>query len=104
MGSYTETSPSGRGVKIFTKGETPDGKGHVTKNVPFTELCLFPKARYFTLTGDHLEGTPDTIEPAQDAINALCDKYFADCRIDDATQEPNNESAAFAVDRAWADE
>lgn len=50
--SYTEISPSGRGVHIIIKGTVPPGgnkKGQVE---------MYSKGRYFTMTGHHLGGTP----------------------------------------------
>lgn len=75
--SYTEVSPSGTGVKIFaTADPTPklgskklviekreDGKN---KQIEF-----FTEKRYFCVTGQHLEDTPDTIEDATEAAERL---------------------------------
>ena len=44
--SYTETSPSGTGLKIFIKGKLPGG-GIKTKHVE-----VYNKLRFFTVTGD----------------------------------------------------
>jgi len=56
LNSYTELSPSGRGFHIWLRGKVPaDGnrKGRVE---------MYDNARYFTVTGEHVEGTPLTIE------------------------------------------
>ena len=56
LGSYTEISPSGRGVHILMRGSLPAGrrrKGTVE---------MYERARYFTVTGAHLSMTPTTIE------------------------------------------
>lgn len=55
--SYTEISPSGTGLHIFYHGAMP-GKG--SKN-SVTGVEMYAEARYFTMTGQHLEGTPDAI-------------------------------------------
>ncbi len=53
--SYTELSPSGRGVHIWVEGSLSAGgnrKGRVE---------MYDHGRYFTVTGEHVEGTPLTI-------------------------------------------
>jgi putative DNA primase/helicase len=53
--SYTEVSPSGRGLHIFVQGVSPGSlKTH--------KLEMYSERRYFTYTGRHLMGTPATIE------------------------------------------
>jgi putative DNA primase/helicase len=56
MQGYTEISPSGRGVHIIVKGNLP-GAGRRTDK---TEI--YDKARYFTITGDLLNGSTAKIE------------------------------------------
>lgn len=63
--SYTELSPSGTGVHIIVKGQLP-GKG---KKVGDTEI--YDQGRYFTFTGNHLDGTPVTIETRPAEIDIL---------------------------------
>ena len=53
--SYTEISPSGTGLHIFYHGAMP-GKGN--KNSA-TGVEMYSTGRYFTMTGNRLEGTPD---------------------------------------------
>lgn len=54
--SYTERSPSGNGLRIFVRGTLPS---HGRKKGP---LELYQDGRYLTVTGNHLAGTPLTIE------------------------------------------
>lgn len=70
MASYTEKSPSGRGLHIIIKGKLPpDGrrKGKVE---------MYDQLRYFTMTGDVLPSTPSTIEKRQAALEALHARIF----------------------------
>ncbi len=69
MGTYAEVSPSGTGVKLWVKGTIP---ASVTPT-PFGtgKIEMYPHSRYFTVTGQHLEGTPTTINDAQAALDAL---------------------------------
>lgn len=62
--SYTEVSPSGKGLHIFCRGELP-GKG---VKRPLAEM--YDRGRYFTITGDSY-GPPRPLQPAQEAIDAL---------------------------------
>lgn len=60
LGSYTEVSPSGTGVKVFVLGVLPgDGKG-----VKRPDIEVYGRDRYFTVTGLHVPGTPTTVEEA----------------------------------------
>jgi len=57
LDSYTELSPSGRGFHIWVKARKPAGticrKGRIE---------CYDQARYFTVTGQHILNTPQTIE------------------------------------------
>jgi hypothetical protein len=58
LGSYTERSPSGTGVHIWCRGVWPvDG----TKRYG---VEVYRARRFLTVTGEHLVGTPETIEHA----------------------------------------
>jgi putative DNA primase/helicase len=73
LDSYTEISPSGRGVKVFIAGRKPDGVGCKSKAiVGYTETEVYDRDRFFTVTGQHLAGTLDGVEKRQAALDALC--------------------------------
>ena len=57
VNSYTEYSPSGKGVHIIVQGET------ITNKSNEIGLEVFCGRQYFTFTGNHWEGTPATVEP-----------------------------------------
>lgn len=63
VNSYTESSPSGTGVHIVSKGwQVPwDGtpKGRQGRRCG---IEIYSGKHYFTVTGKHLEGTPTTVE------------------------------------------
>jgi len=74
--SYTEVSPSGTGVKIFIVGRKPAGSGCRTKNVAgFGEIEIYDHGRYFTVTGQKIQGAPDTVEQRQSELEELCRCY-----------------------------
>lgn len=70
LDSYTEISPSGTGIRIFTKGTLPPG----WRNRGGVEV--YDRERYVTITGDHLPRTPRTIEERSEAIAALHARIF----------------------------
>jgi primase-polymerase (primpol)-like protein len=64
LNSYTELSPSGTGVRIFVYGKLPP-IGRKTGDIE-----VYEAGRYLTITGNHLDGTPRTIENRQDELTA----------------------------------
>jgi len=61
--SYAAVSSSGTGIHILAVGELPEG-GNRSGNVE-----MYEDARYFALTGVHIDGTPEEPQSAQDAID-----------------------------------
>ena len=68
LNSYTEWSPSGDGLHILVKAYLP-ASGRRS-----TGIEIYSSARYFTMTGQHLDETPHTIENRQAEI---LDLFFA---------------------------
>ncbi len=62
--SYGEISVSGSGVHQFVRGSIPKG---VRRN----GIEMYSAGRFFTWTGDHLAGTPETIEECQAELDML---------------------------------
>ncbi len=87
--SYTEVSPSGKGVKIFVRGTLPGGgKGRRTKPETFGQIEVYCRSRFFTLTGWELEGTPAAVGDRQPQIDALLQQYFPEKRRPPEAQPP----------------
>jgi len=61
LDSYTEVSPSGTGYHVLITGELPDGRNRRGS------VELYDTARFFTVTGDHVERTPTRVARRQDA-------------------------------------
>src|SRR5215212_8473577 len=76
--SYTEISPSGTGLHIFVKATLP---GPNNRKGP---LEMYESGRYFTLTGEHLDGTPSEIHDRQDVLTRLYRHVFKDKTADEA--------------------
>src|SRR2546421_5983457 len=65
LSSYTEYSPSKLGMHILTQATLPSA-GRKIGNVE-----MYSHNRFFTLTTDHIDGTPTTIEQRQEEVAAL---------------------------------
>ena len=77
LNSYTEVSPSGRGVKIFVGGRKPDGLGCRSKTIAgFKETEVYSEKRFFTVTGRHVAGTPLSVEDRQAELESLCRRLW----------------------------
>lgn len=70
LDSYTEVSPSGTGLHVFVKA-TLSGRNNRKGPVE-----MYESSRYFTLTGEHLDGTPKGIYERQDVLERLCRHIF----------------------------
>ena len=74
--SYTEISPSGTGYHVLIRGELPDGRNRRGR------IELYDTARFFTVTGDHVERTPTRVARRQDALTAIHREYVQDTERD----------------------
>jgi hypothetical protein len=70
LDSYSEISPSGKGVKIWLRGALPKGRRRIDN------IEMYDSGRYFTLTGHHLEGTPTTVEKRQEELEEVYQDLF----------------------------
>jgi hypothetical protein len=73
MGTYTEVSPSGTGLRLVARGRKPGRlakKGLVEIYDGLTKEGK-PGGRYLTFTGHHLEGTPAEACERQEALAAV---------------------------------
>jgi putative DNA primase/helicase len=75
LNSYTEWSPSGERLHILVKASLPARSGRRSGGIE-----IYSSARYFTITGDPMNGTPRTIENRQaevlDLVAALDRKSY----------------------------
>ncbi|MFP9193890.1 hypothetical protein ACLI4Q_19970 [Natrialbaceae archaeon A-CW1-1] len=65
LDSYTEVSPSGTGYHVIVDGELPPGRNRRGK------IELYDRARYFTVTGEHVSGLPTEIESRQPELEMV---------------------------------
>jgi len=87
LDSYTEVSPSGTGYHVLIRGELPDGRNRRGS------VELYDTARFFTVTGDHVEQTPTRVARRQDALIAIHREYVQDTERDTASESEQRESA-----------
>lgn len=73
LDSYTEVSPSGKGVKVILLGKLPS---HYRRN-DAQRIEMYDDRRLFTLTGNLFPGAPTTIEPRQAELDRLHTEVFA---------------------------
>ncbi len=70
LASYTEVSVSGTGVRVFV--QAPEAPGR-----KFGGIEIYTRARFLTVTGRQIPGTPSTIEDRCDELAALRDELDA---------------------------
>jgi hypothetical protein len=70
LDSYTEISPSGTGVHILVRGELPAGRNRKGR------FEAYDRGRYFTVTGKHLPGSPQSIESRQEELRSVVRRVF----------------------------
>ena len=71
--SYTEVTPSGDGLRIWIEANKPPTWS--ANKTGETDIEVYDKGRFFTVTGRHLEGTPRTVEARQEALNAFMERH-----------------------------
>jgi len=70
LDTYSERSVSGRGYHVIGRG-CLNGNGRHPHG-----LGVFDHGRYFVMTGDHVQGTPATIEERQAQLDELLARYL----------------------------
>ncbi|MGB9966245.1 hypothetical protein [Halobacterium hubeiense] len=87
LDSYTEVSPSGTGFHVLITGTLPDGRNRRGS------VELYDTARFFTVTGDHVNETPTHVARRQDALTAIHREYVQNTERDTASESEQRESA-----------
>ena len=71
LDSYAETSVGGKGVHVIVKA-TLDGRQR-NRRGPFE---VYEQGRYFVMTGEHVVGTPTSIEERQAKLEEVLDHFL----------------------------
>jgi putative DNA primase/helicase len=94
LDSYTEMTPSGTGVHVLARGILPPGRRRKEG------IELYDRDRFFTVTGDHLIGTPLTINERTHELARLHAQAFPAPRVPCASRSdcaPSREDDAVIV-------
>lgn len=70
LDSYAEVSPSGLGVHVLATGDLPGGRRRRGS------LEVYDDARFFTITGQHLDHTPATIRERSEELRQIHEQYL----------------------------
>jgi primase-polymerase (primpol)-like protein len=65
LDSYSEVSPSGTGYHVILRGDLPEGRNRAG------DLEVYDRSRFFTVTGDHVPPTPETVAARGEALATL---------------------------------
>lgn len=81
LDSYSEVSPSGRGVHIFVFGKLPPGR----RKSQHLGIEMYETERFMTVTGNHWPSTPKQVYERTAALQALHIRVFnTDARPNEA--------------------
>jgi hypothetical protein len=72
--TYGEVSPSGTGVKLFVRGTWPDGGKQ--RRIDGNKIEVYPRGRYFTVTGQRLDSAPDYVRLFPSELAKLHEELF----------------------------
>lgn len=98
LDSYTEVSPSGAGLHIFIRARIK-GKRKKTKKTPWGgHFENYDQKRFFTVTAQHLKGTPEIIESRQAELDEIREKLLPEPKDDAPTAAPNGRSRVIEDD------
>lgn len=77
LNTYTEVSPSGRGVKMFLHANVDGLVGNKTKDTPWGGWAeIYWSDRFFTVTGDHWEPSPREISACDSELRSVHGRFL----------------------------
>lgn len=83
LDSYTEISPSGRGIRVFVTSTWRPGPEY-PQGVNREGIELYYGKRFLTVTGNHLAGTPDAIHDRTEFTKTLYHRLVSTLTTQDA--------------------
>jgi putative DNA primase/helicase len=95
LDSYTEVSPSGTGYHVIVRGALQTDRNRKG------DLEIYETARFFTVTGDHVDGTPEQVTDRNDVLQTIQQEYL-ETTVDDESEHraQTRSSSETAVDLA----
>ncbi|KTG11031.1 hypothetical protein AUR64_07655 [Haloprofundus marisrubri] len=98
LDSYTEVSPSGTGYHVIVHGKLPGDRNRSG------DVELYENARFFTVTGDHVEETPTEVCERDEELSVVHEAYVGSTTIssaeDDHSDTQNQDDDSEAVKRS----
>ena len=79
LDAYTEVSPSGTGYHVIVRGERPDGRNRRDS------VEIYDQSRFFTVTGEHVEGTSTDVAERTEALAWLYAAHLDDGEHEETT-------------------
>ena len=77
--SYTDISTSGEGAHVIVRGEIPTNDLSIplrdSQGFESAKVEVFDRKRHVVMSGEHVSGTPTTIEDGQEMIDHLCERW-----------------------------
>jgi putative DNA primase/helicase len=92
LNTYTEISPSGKGLRMFLKGELKNPGRRKGK------IECYVTGRFFTVTGHHVEGTPAAVMDRQQEILAFHESVFGKQKPPAKKQPPTQQATGLLSD------
>ncbi|QRV17425.1 hypothetical protein JMJ58_20935 (plasmid) [Haloterrigena salifodinae] len=92
LDSFTEVSPSGTGYHVIVRGSLPGDRSRRGS------VEMYETARFFTVTGDHVDTTPERVYARPDALESVYNEYIAETELSrggdtkDAREAPSRNS------------
>jgi len=81
LDSYTEISPSGKGLRIFIKGKIPGNKNE-------ENIEIYGHDKVLTLTGNRLENTPIEINVNQEGLDKMMEQFNTETQYQTQSLQP----------------
>ena len=91
--SYTEVSPSGKGLHIFLRGHLPQVNGQPQDGMRYGNGEMYEAKRYITFTGERV-GEAEAIREDQEAINRIYELLKPPERV---LQRPQAEQRSYSL-------
>jgi len=93
--TYAELSPSGTGLHLYAFGIMPDGKTRAGVDGADGHLEMYEEDRYFTVTGSHVDGSPEQVQQVNDELESVHSEYIAETPKRDVSkpEEPDSPDA-----------
>ncbi|AGB39794.1 phage NrS-1 polymerase family protein [Natronococcus occultus] len=100
LDTYTEVSPSGTGYRQFAFGTRPDGGSRkdlpcdpVLEDTPHLEMYDGTGGRYLTVTGQHVDGTPEDVETRPQETKKIHEEFIGEDGSNDNDGGNSSQSA-----------